>query len=157
MLQLVGGNAELRENLFVPFKNLDGIPPLPFRRHVVQHGLFDVGDGMFDRPRKCMHRKRMRLFRRLDGLLRGRHDAVVVQGGNFHDLATELVRKLLKINSIAILADNVHHVHGDDHRDAQFGQLRRQIEVALQIRAVNDVQNSLRLFVQKIFTRNDFL
>ena len=50
MLQLVGGNAELRENFFVPFENLDGVPPLTFRRHVVQHGLFDVGDGMFDRP-----------------------------------------------------------------------------------------------------------
>ena len=156
VLQRSGWNTELRKDFFVPFEDLDGIPPLPFGRHVVQNSLFDVGDGMLHRSRKCVHRQRTQPFGRFDGLLRGRHDAVVVQRGNFHDLAAEFARKFFKINLIAIFTDDVHHVHSDDHRDAELRQLRRQIEVALQIRAVDDIQNRFWLFIQQIFSCDDF-
>ena len=39
------------------------------------------------------------------------------------------------------LRDDVHHVDGHDHRDAQLGQLCGEVEVALQVGAVDDVQN----------------
>ena len=157
MMHLVGGNVQFGQNLFIPFEDLDGVPTLPFRRHVVQFSLLDVGDGMLHRSGEGVHRKRMRLFGGFDGRFGGFHDAVVVQRGDFQHFAAQFARQLLEIDLVAVLPDDVHHVHGNDHRDAELRQLRRQIEVALQIRAVDDVQNRLGGFVQQIISCDDLL
>ena len=49
--------------------------------------------------------------------------------------------ELLDVDLVAVLLDDVHHVDGHDHRDAELGQLRGEVEVPLQVRAVDDVQN----------------
>ena len=51
--------------------------------------------------------------------------------GDLQHLAAQLAGQLLEVDAVAVLAHQVHHVDGDDHGDAELGELRRQIEVAL--------------------------
>ena len=60
-----------------------------------------------------------------DGGFRGFHDALALQSGNFNHFAAQLTGQLRDVDLIAVLADHVHHVDGDDHGDAQLGELRR--------------------------------
>ena len=66
---------------------------------------------------------------------------VALQGGDLDDLAAKLTGQLCGVDLIAVLADDVHHVDGDDDRDAQLGELRGEVQVALEVRAVDDVQD----------------
>ena len=61
----------------------------------------------------------------LDGGLRRLHDAVALERGDLNDLAAQLAGELGDVDLVAVLADHVHHVDGDDHGDAQLGELRR--------------------------------
>ena len=45
------------------------------------------------------------------------------------------IGELGRVDAVAVLADNVHHVQRNDHRDAQLGELRGQIQVALEVGA----------------------
>ena len=77
------------------------------------------------------------------------------RGGN--DRATELAGKLVDVDLVAVLLDEVHHVEGDDHRQAQFENLRGQIQVALQVGRVDQVDDDVRVAIEKIVASDDFL
>ena len=72
-------------------------------------------------------------------------------------LQPELTGQLRRVDLVAVFLDDVHHVDGDDDRNAKLGQLGRQVQVALQVRAVDDVQNRVRALADQIVTGNDFL
>ena len=38
-------------------------------------------------------------------------------------LQPSCLRQLVDVDLVAVLADDIHHVDGDDHGDAQLGQL----------------------------------
>ncbi len=65
--------------------------------------------------------------------------------------------QLRDVDLIAVLADHVHHVDGDHHGDAQLGQLRGQVQVALQVGAVDDVQDGVGALGDQVVTGYDFL
>ena len=77
------------------------------------------------------------------------------RGGN--DRATEFAGKLVDVDLVAVLLDEVHHVEGDDHRQAQFENLRGQIQVALQVGRVDQVDDDVRVAIEKIVASDDFL
>ena len=92
-----------------------------------------------------------------DGSLGGLHDAVTLQGGDLHDLAAQLAAQLLGVDGVAVLLHHVHHVDGDDHRDAQLGELGGEVQVALQVGTVDDVQNGVGPLADQIVTGHHFL
>ena len=51
--------------------------------------------------------------------------------------------QLRNVDLVAVLADDVHHVHRQHHGDAKLGELRGEIKVTLKVRAVDDVQNGV--------------
>ena len=67
-----------------------------------------------------------------------------------------MIGELGRVNAVAVLADNVHHVQRNDHRDAQFGELRGQVQVALQVGRVDDVEQRVRALVDQHVTGDDF-
>ena len=84
-------------------------------------------------------------------------DAVTLQSGDFHDFASQRLGQSINFDGVASLADYVHHVDGHDHGDAQFGQLGGQIQVALQVGAVDDVQDGVGAFTDQIIPGDHFL
>ena len=58
---------------------------------------------------------------------------------------------------VAVFPDDVHHVDGHDDRNAKLGELCGEVEISLQIRAVNDVEDGVRALADQIISRHDLL
>ena len=92
-----------------------------------------------------------------DGQLGGLLAALVLQGGDFDGLAAQLVGQLLQVDLVAVLADEVDHVDSHDHGDAELDQLGGQVEVTLDVGAVDDVQDGVGLLIDEVAAGNDLL
>ena len=151
VLHHVGGDAELLQHLVVPLEDLDGIPALLLLGQGVDGGLLNVGNGVLHGAGEGVHGDGLGLaLGGLHGGLGGVHHAVALQSGDLHDLAAQLAGQLLDVDLVAVLANHVHHVHGDDHGDAQLRQLGGQIQVALQVGAVDDVQDGVGALADQV-------
>ena len=153
----IGRELELCHGLLVALEDLDGVPALLLLRHLMHSDLFDVGQRMLDRTGECVHRNGLRALGGLDGSLGGFHDTGALQGRDLDDLAAKLTGQLCGVDLIAVLADDVHHVDGDDDRDAQLGELRGEVQVALEVRAVDDVQDRIGTLADQVVTGDDLL
>jgi len=83
--------------------------------------------------------------------------ALALQGADLDRLAAQLGAQLLQVDLVAVLAHQVDHVHSHDHRDAQLDQLGGQVQVALDVGAVDDVQDGVGLLLDQISTGDNFL
>ena len=144
-------------HLFVPLKQLDGVPAQEAVLHLAAQQPLDGLDGLLhaagEHPGQA------------DGLagLGGRHGgaggggaAVPLQGAHLHGLAAHGGPQLVQVDPVAVLAHQVDHVHGDHHRDAQLDQLGGQVEVALDVGAVHDVQDDVGLFAHQVAAGHHF-
>ena len=52
-------------------------------------------------------------------------DALVLKSRNHHDRAAELLGKLVRVDLVAVLLDQVGHVESNDHRQAGLDNLKR--------------------------------
>ena len=148
---------QLIHHLVVALEDLDGVPALLLLGHVVHRRLLDVGDGVLHGAGEGVHGDGLGGLGRSHSRLRRFHDALALQGGDLHDLAAQLAAQLLHVDLVAVLADNVHHVDGDDNGDAQLGQLSGQVQVTLQVRAVDDVQDGIGALVDQVVTSHHLL
>ena len=57
----------------------------------------------------------------------------------------------------AVLAHLVHHIKRQNHRNIQFQKLHGQIQVALNVRRIHDIDDSLRVLLQNKLTRHQLL
>ncbi len=151
------GDVQLFNQLLVALKDLDGEPALLLFRHVVKHDFLDVSQRMLDAAGEAMLRDGLlAAARHLHGTLSRFHHAIALQRGNLDDRHAQVIGELGRVNAVAVLADNVHHVQRNDHRDAQFGELRGQVQVALQVGRVDDVEQRVRALVDQHVTGDDF-
>ena len=156
VLHRVGGHIQLLQHLAVALKDLDGVPALLGFGQVMQGGFLDVGNGMLHRAGEGVHGNGLAVAGGVNRGLGGLHDALALQSGNLTDLAAQLTGQFAEVDLIAVLADNVHHVDGHNHRDTQLGQLRGQVQVALQVGTVDQVQDCIRALGDQVITGNDF-
>ena len=150
-------DVQLIHHLVVALEDLNGVPALLLLGQVVHRRLLDVGDGVLHGAGEGVHGDGLGGLGRGHSRLRRFHDALALQGGDLHDLAAQLAAQLLHVDLVAVLADNVHHVDGDDNGDAQLGQLGGQVQVTLQVRAVDDVQDGIGALVDQVVTSHHFL
>ena len=153
----LGGDVQLRQHLVVPLEDLDGVPPLLLLRQTVDGCLLDVGDGVLHGAGERVHGHGLCLPGGGDGGLGGLHNALALQRGDLHDPAPQLPAQLLHVDPVAVLPHHVHHVDGDDHGDTQLRQLCGQIQIPLQIGAVDDVQNGVGTLLDQIVPRHHLL
>ena len=92
-----------------------------------------------------------------DGQLGSLLAALVLQGGDLDGLAAQLVGQLLQVDLVAVLADEVDHVDSHDNGDAELDQLGGQVEVTLDVGAVDDVQDGVGLLIDEVAAGNDLL
>ena len=103
-----------------------------------------------------MLRDRFAVFGRVDRRVRRLIDARPFQRRHLDHRAADLPGEFRDVDLVAFFFDKVDHVDRDNHRDAQFGQLRGQIQVSLEVGAVNDVQDRVGAFSDQIVSRHDF-
>ena len=61
--------------------------------------------------------------------------------------------QFFNVDLISVFLYDVHHVDRNDHRDSQLCQLRGQVQITLQVCAVDDVQNSVGPLIDQIVSR----
>ena len=124
----VGGNAR-RQIVFDVVKNvLDGGIELVLRHLALgSSGLLDL----------------------LEELL----DTLVLKGRDHHDRAAELLGELVGVDLVAVLLDQVGHVEGDDHGQAGLDNLKRQVQVALEVGGVDNLDDDIGLAAHEVIAR----
>ena len=150
-------DLQLIQHLVIALEDLDGVPALLLLGQVMYGGLLDVGDGVLHGAGEGVHGNGLGGLGGLHSGLGGLHNALALQGGDLHDLAAQLTAQLLHVDLVAVLADHVHHVDGDNHGDAQLGQLGGQVQVTLQVRTVDDVQDGVGALGDQVVTGDHFL
>ena len=149
---------ELREDLLVALEHLDRVPADLRLRDELLDRLLDVRERVLDAAREDVRRLAgLVCARRLDRGVGRLADALALERGDLDDLAAELLRELAQVDPVAVLADDVDHVHRHDDRDAERHQLGGEVEVALDVRAIDDVEDRVRLLLHEVFARDDLL
>ena len=126
-----------------------------------------VGDEMDDGVDAAVHRRIVRAeIRHLgqhlsarggDGLVGQLAHAFAPGGGDGDDGNAERRAHFLHVDRAAVGAHLVHHVERQHHRYAQLKELEREVEIALNVGRVHDVDDAVRLFVQNEIARDDLL
>ena len=144
----VGRQLQLLDDLLVPFKELDGVPPLLGFGQARQAP--DLCQGVLHRAAEPVDGCRCLSPGSGQSPLRRSPNALALDGGDLHHLTAQGLAQLLRVQAVAVPPDNIHHVHCRHHRNSQLQQLCGQIEVALQIRTVDDVQNHVRPLLDQV-------
>ena len=90
---------------------------------------------------------------RLLDLLEQLRDALVLKSGDHHNRAAELLGKLIGVDLVAILLDQVGHVEGDDHGQTGLDDLKRQVQVALEVGSIDNLDDHIGLAAHEVITR----
>ena len=125
---LVGGNARRKVVLDVVQNVLDGGIELVLRHLALG------SSGLLD-------------------LLEQLRDALVLKSGDHHDRAAELLGELVRVDLVAVLLDQVGHVEGDDHGQAGLDDLKRQVQVALEVGGVDHLDDDIGLAAHEVIAR----
>ena len=153
----VGGQLQFLLDLPVTLEQLDGVPAQEAVIDLALNGLLDVRDGVLDAASKNVGQ--------LAGLacLCSRHSSLcsslgtfALQSADLNSLTAQLGAQLLQVDLIAVLADEVDHVDSHDHGDAQLDELSGQVQVALDVGTINDVQDGIGLLLDQVSTGDDF-
>ena len=81
--------------------------------------------------------------------------ALILGGGDRYDRHAEQRFELVDVHGAAVGGQLIHDIQRDDDRGVHLEQLHGQIEVALDIGRVDDVDNRAGLFVQHKAARDD--
>ena len=157
MIENILGDVQLLKHLVIALEYLYGVPALLLKGHVMYGSFLDVSNSVLNGAGESMHGDGFCAMGGFDRGLRSFHDAIALQGGYLYYPAAQLFGKLGGIYLIAILAHNVHHIDGNDYRNAQLGKLSGEVEVALQVGSVDYVQYGVGALVDKIISGNYFL
>ena len=125
---LVGGNARRKVVLDVVQNVLDGGVELVLR-HLA------LGSGG--------------LLNLLEQLL----DTLVLKSRDHHDRAAELLGQLVGVDLVTVLLDQVGHVEGNDHGQAGLDNLKRQVQVALEVGGIDDLDDNIGLAAHEVIAR----
>ena len=151
---LEGALRELVLNARGPFDELQGKPFGALDAFVAERvgdfraRLFDalIKGDVHRRHRRVLQKGRQSLFEVLDALFTGGHQT--------HDRAAKFLGKGLKVDvDLAVLGD-VEHVDRHEHGHAHFDELRGQIQVALKVGGVDDVDDGLRFVREDVVARD---
>ena len=153
---LVTRKTELLKGRLVALKKLDGIPALESRRRASTSDFVNLGEGVLHLVGK--------LDRGGSGLLGGGSllggsddlvNASAPQRRAFNDRAAEKIGKLRGVNDVAVLLEQVGHVQRNDDRKTELENLSGQVQAALDIRGVNEVDHDVGTVVDQIVARTD--
>ena len=93
--------------------------------------LFNVGKRVFHGTGKAVLRQGAAALRRFYCGFGRFRNARAFKRRNFDNRAADCRGQRFDIQSVAVFADNVNHIDGDDNGNPEFGQLGSQIKISL--------------------------
>ena len=97
------------------------------------------------------------VFGHMDRVLDQLVDALILRRGDRHDRDAQHGLHRVDVHAAAVACHLIHHVEGDDHRHVHFQKLHRQVEVALDVRGVHDIDDAPGLGFQDEVPGNQLL
>ena len=157
VFSLVSGNVELFKNLIITLKNLDGVPSLLLLGDIVENSFFNMSDSVFNAAAEAVLGDHGNLgLSSIDSLFGSLVDSRALQSGYLNDLAAKLLGKLIGVDLVAVLADNVHHVDSAYNGDSKLNQLSGEVKVTLQVSTVNNIEDSVGALGDEVVSCNYF-
>ena len=156
--QLLGSEVQRGDGLGVALEDLDGVPAAELLVTLAGDGLGDLGQRVLDLRREALGARGGNApLAGLDGLLHQRVHVGVVQGGDLQDRAAEALGQGGSVDDVAALLQQVAHVEAHDDGTAGLEQLRGQVEVALQVGHVHEVDQGVGALVDHVVAGDDLL
>ena len=150
---LLLGEVDELAGVCVTLKQLDSVVAAfvggNARRQIVLDVVQNVLDGGVELVLRHLALGSSGLLDLLEQLL----DALVLKGRDHHDRAAELLGELIRVDLVTVLLDQIGHVEGDDHGQAGLDNLKRQVQVALQVGGINHLNDDIGLAAHEVIAR----
>ena len=156
-VDVLAGTDHLVADLIITLEEFDREETLLALWNVCSDLLLDLKDRIHDRCREAVYDLGGAGLCLMDRELGRLLDARAVQRGNLHCLTAEVLLDLVEADLVAVLLYDIHHVDCHHHRDTELLQLCGEVQVTLEVGAIHDVQNRIRLRVDEIVSRYDLL
>ena len=137
----------------ITLKQLDSVVATLVGGNARRQVVFDVAQNVLDGGIELVLRHLALGSSGLLDLLEQLLDALVLKSGDHHDRATELLGELGCVDLVAILLDQIGHVEGNDHRQAGLDDLKRQVQVALQVGGIDHLNDDIGLAAHEVVAR----
>ena len=158
LFQSSGAEFELLDCLLVSLKQLDRVPAQILRLAGALQEPCNPGQDIFQFVVKLQRLWRGSLaLSQVQGSLGDLGAALALDGAGLDDLAAQRIGELFDVDPVAVLADHIHHVEGDDHWHADLQQLGGQVQVAFQVGSVDDVDHRVWVLVYQVVSGDNLL
>ena len=94
---------------------------------------------------------------RFDGAVNQFRNALPLECADRHNGNPEFPTHFFDINGTAVGTHLVHHIQCEYHRNVQLEQLHGQIQVALNVGSVRDIDDTIRFLVQDVIAGDNLL
>ena len=149
--------AERQFGACVALEQLDGIPAVMRRLAVAAHLRADLLQRVFDVLAEGDRLCRLTALCRTHGFQRGLNAVFALECADLDDRHAQCLRQCARLDGTALTAYHVHHIERDDDRQTQFHELGGQVQVALEVGRVDNVQNRVGLLGDQIVTGYNLL
>ena len=162
-LHLVGLEVERLADLLVALDELVGgkAQRNPGRLGMVLHQVHDAVEAAVHGPAvvvdvaEVLAAGPLLIVRDVNRVLDELVDALVAYRGDGDDRNAQDLLELVDPDGTAVALHLVHHVEREHHGYAELHELHREVEIALDVGRVDDVDDALRLFLEDVAPRDN--
>ena len=150
---LLLGEVDEFAGVCITLKQLDGVIAALVGRNARRKVVLDVVQNVLDGGVELVLRHLALGSSGLLDLLKELGDALILKGRDHHDRAAELLGKLVRVDLVAVLLDQVGHVEGNDHGQAGLDNLKRQVQVTLEVGGIDNLDDNIGLAAHEVVAR----
>ena len=149
---------EVGDGFVLGLEKLDGVPARSVRSDLIAEDALDLDERLLDGSVEFHLRCRDFLASScINGGLANILHAAALQRRGRNDGAAQLAGQTVDVDLVAVLLHQVHHVQRNHDRDAQIQNLAGQIQVALKVGGVHQVDDGVGAAFEQVIARHDFL
>ena len=150
---LLLGEVDELAGVRIALEQLDGVVAALVGGDARRQVVLDVGQNVLDGRVELVLRHLALGSSGLLNLIEQLRDALVLKSRDHHDRAAELLGELVGVDLVAVLLDQVGHVEGDDHGQTGLDNLKRQVQVALEVGGVDHLDDDIGLAAHEVIAR----
>ena len=150
---LLLGEVDEFAGVCITLEQLDGVIAALVGGNARRKVVLDVVQNVLNRRIKLVLRHLALGSSGLLDLLEQLLDTLVLKSRDHHDRTAELLGQLVGVDLVTVLLDQVGHVEGDDHGQAGLDNLKRQVQVALEVGGVDHLDDNIGLATHEVVAR----
>ena len=150
---LLLGEVDEFAGVRITLEQLDGVIAALVGRNARRQVVLDVGQNVLDGGIELVLRHLALGSSGLFDLLEQLLNTLVLKGRNHHDRAAELLGQFGGVDLVTVLLDQIGHIEGNDHGQAGLDNLKRQVQVALEVGGVDHLDDNIGLAAHEVIAR----